>query len=166
MSSCPPPAPKITCDSTCCISNPVITSLTWTHANNVGGGVYYDGIPPQYDLKQQCSLDKSCLIFKENYCKFNNTIRVIISVIALKLKNGATPNEILDQHNNITCPSKSLTLSQVQSILKKGVSKGIFILKNGAYFVYAHFGSLPSNQGLLKELGPNYQCCLGIYGNS
>lgn len=157
-SSCPPPA-KTSCDSKC-ISQPVVTSLTWTQVPNVGAGVYPDGLPNNNPVVQ---INTSCAKFKKSYCKLNATVRLILSITTLQLKKGATLSQIVNQHNNVICSSKPLTIDQAKKILAAGVSKGIFFyLKQGIYYVNTHFGSLPSNQELIQKLGPNYLYCLGI----
>lgn len=164
-SSCPPPA-TITCAdrSPCCIFQPVVTSLTWTQEPNVGAGVYPDGLP---DNNPIVTRNANCAKFKKSYCKLNATIRLILSITSLGKKHGATLSEIVDQHNNVICSSKPLTIDQAKKILSYGVSKGIFIyqhinIKPAVYYVYTHFGSLASNQALIQKIGPNYLYCLGI----
>jgi hypothetical protein len=67
-------------------------------------------------------------------------------------------------HNDTVCPENPMTANAVSRNVSLGLQRGALRrLSSNGISVYAFFGELPSNWGLMKELGLYYQLCLGLF---
>lgn len=164
--NCPPPPPAASTSScpssgACLlpVSQPTATSSAGCVANCHNGAPTV-GAPNCIDCPVQGSFPESC----PNVCALSPTARLVLAVVQLMNSNGSTEDEILAQHNNVTCPEVPLTAAEVARYVSRGVRYGVFRnTSSGGILVYGFFGSLPSNRTLAAELGPWYQLCLGMY---
>lgn len=159
---------KNTPDNSTC-NAPVNTSYGYgsTTGWGGGGGSYPNGLTDNMGIGSaapNCPKKYKC-IKPSQYCKLSPTARIVISIAKLNNVNGSTLDEISTYYNTIMCPSVPLTSEQINTILKQGVSSGVFYYfrSTRSYKVNGFFGSLPSNLKLLEELGPRYQTCLGLF---
>jgi len=125
------------------------------------GGNYPAGF---FDAKN-CPKNNVCNVI---FCDSSVLVRLVISIIQLGASDGSSTSEILTQHNaNVSagdCSENTLTLEEVEKQLGIGYRKGVFSKLTGdLYKVYGFFADLPSNHDLRKELGSNYQTCLGMF---
>jgi hypothetical protein len=161
-SACPPPNPATYCElnfiETC--QNPIDTAGNFYSARSDLGGSYPFG--PMEDWNNNCPPPKTVC---RDYCTYSPLGRLVIAITFLRDADGVDVTEIMNAHNTTICPSKPLSIEQVTSLLAQGTKQGVFFFNSetGTYKVYGGFGVLPSNQALVKDLGPGFQLCLGMY---
>lgn len=160
MSACPPPKPAILCEQNTC-PDPIDTAFMYAPTSS--GGSYPFG--PLDDWNNNCPPKPTVC---RDACNYSPMARLVISITSLRNSEGSTLDEILQQHNTIVCPEKLLTDAEVAYLLSQGNRQGIFFYNSttATYKVYGAFGVLPSNQQFVKELGPGFQLCLGMYCNT
>lgn len=164
MTSCPPPNPATYCQLNAietCI-DPIDTAAIYPMGS---GGDNPNG--PMDDWNNNCP-PKPTVCYEP--CTYSPLARLVITVTSLRNAVGVTAEEILEQHNTVICPDKSLDLDQVNRLLAQGTKQGIFFRNSEdsvyTYKVFGAFGVLPSNIQFVKELGPGFQICLGMYCNT
>jgi len=161
--SCPPPNPATYCErnfiETC--QNPIGTANMYAPTSS--GGSYPFG--PMEDWNSNCPPKPTVC---RDTCDYSPLARLVITITSLRNSNGSTLDEITEQHNGLICPEKLLSETEVSILLSQGTRQGIFVYNatTGTYKVYGAFGVLPSNQQFVKELGPGFQLCLGMYCNA
>ena len=103
----------------------------------------------------------------QNICSLSALARIIVTIVQIRDSDGVTNHQILQEHNSMVCPEDPLTLEEVSRNVNLGVRRGALKrVSSGEVRVYAFFGELPSNMGLMKELGVYYQLCLGLFCNN
>jgi hypothetical protein len=162
---CPPSAQK-SCPNTGCIPDfSQASAKLGGYGSAQGGGNLPNGpLVPCID----CPSSKYPDNCRTDICNLSPLARIIIAIIELSNVNGVSNDEILAQHNQITCPSKPLTLAEITVFVNRGVRNGALrrVLETDNVRVYGFFGQIPANLNLLRELGTDYQLCLGMFGCS
>jgi hypothetical protein len=127
------------------------------------GGDYPNG--PMEDWNDNCPLKPTLC---RQPCDYSPLARVVITITYLRNSLGVNAEEIAQAHNAVICPERPLFLDQINRLLKQGTRQGIFVYNSTeqTYKVYGAFGVLPSNLQFVKELGPGFQLCLGMYCNA
>lgn len=160
--NCPPPAPRNVCTLSGCVPDFSQPSAKLTCAKSCfGGGNLPNGPLVPCPACPGAKFPDDC---PSNTCELSPLARIIITIVNIRDSDGVSEDQILQHHNDSICPSIPLTANEVSKNVRVGLQRGALRRAvSGGIRVYAFFGELPSNLGLMKEFGVYYQLCLGLF---
>ncbi len=160
--NCPPTPQASTCSHGGCIPDFSQPSAKICCSGSGGGNMPNGPLIPCIDCPGP-TFPEDC----RNVCNLSPLARIIATIVRLADNDGVSNDEILQEHNDVVCPQKPLTIDQVTAQINIGVQRGALRrTASGRVRVYGFFGQLPSNLSLFKELGVYYQLCLGLFCNN